>query len=121
MRFYGCYYMPAGNNWCGQGSEPAPVGTAALGAGRWAHLDLAGNTYQWTLDWYANIFVDPCADCAYLTPVRPVGAVGAAVLSGRVERGSDFESAPSDLVPTNRSENAPGDPSQGGVRCARAP
>jgi formylglycine-generating enzyme required for sulfatase activity len=45
----------------------APVGTAALGAGRWGQLDLAGDSWEWTLDWGAP-YVDPSVDGAYLQP-----------------------------------------------------
>jgi sulfatase modifying factor 1 len=46
----------------------APVGTAALGAGLWGQLDLAGNVFEWNLDWAHAPYVDPCIDCTYLTP-----------------------------------------------------
>jgi len=44
----------------------APVGTAKLGAGRWGHLDLAGDVTEWLLDWMSPSFVNPCTDCAYV-------------------------------------------------------
>jgi formylglycine-generating enzyme len=43
------------------------VGTKPLGNGRWGHSDLAGNVYEWTLDWGGQYTV-PCIDCANLTP-----------------------------------------------------
>jgi len=55
----------------------APAGTATLGAGRWGQLDLAGEVYEWNLDW-RSAYADPCTDCAYLTPT-----------SNRVIRGGD--------------------------------
>jgi formylglycine-generating enzyme required for sulfatase activity len=66
---YGCYYPPgsAGFTSCRNASNIAPVGTTAPhGAGRFGQLDLAGNMYQWTLDWFAPYV--GCVDCAYLTP-----------------------------------------------------
>ena len=33
-------------------SDIAPVGSKPVGAGRWGHLDLAGNMYEWVLDAY---------------------------------------------------------------------
>ncbi len=46
----------------------APVGTPALGAGRWGQLDLTGDVSEWTLDEFASSYVSPCVDCAYLDP-----------------------------------------------------
>jgi formylglycine-generating enzyme required for sulfatase activity len=60
---YGCYYPSASGNCTGVASI-APVGHAALGAGRWGQLDLAGNLNEWNLD-YFGAYVSPCTDCAY--------------------------------------------------------
>jgi sulfatase modifying factor 1 len=67
--------------------EPAPVGTPLLGAGRWGQLDLAGEVYEWNLDWFSWSYVNPCADCAYLPAVPPELADGPPC---RVVRGGDF-------------------------------
>jgi len=71
---YGCCY-PTGagsctDSWCTGVANIAPVGTASLGAGAWGQLDLAGSFWEWNLDFYPDNteFVDPCTDCAYLTP-----------------------------------------------------
>ena len=43
----------------------APVGSASAGAGRWGQLDMAGEVWEWNLDRFAS-YADPCADCANL-------------------------------------------------------
>jgi len=90
----------------------APVGTTKMGAGRWGHLDLAGETSEWNLDVYAS-FGDPCIDCAAFQ-----GG------SGRVNRGGSFRSSASPylqsffrgdlLYATDRTSSF-------GIRCARTP
>ncbi len=102
---YGCHYGAASS------CKIAPVGIAPLGAGLWQQLDLAGELFEWTLDWYAP-YVDPCSDCAYL-------AHG----SYRVSRGGVFNTMASSLTPPYRGYfNTPwiryGNV---GVRCARTP
>jgi len=89
----------------------APVGSAALGAGLWGQLDLAGNMWQWNVDGYATPYADPCVDCASLT-----GA------SFRVVRGGLFNYFGSFLLSASRNFNLPSD-RYGliGVRCARSP
>jgi formylglycine-generating enzyme len=91
-------------------SSLAPVGTAALGAGRWGQLDLAGEVWEWTLDWYAA-YVDPCTDCANLLST-----------GHRVFRGGYFYSGTQALNPAYRNLNTPTTREDYlGVRCARSP
>jgi formylglycine-generating enzyme required for sulfatase activity len=66
---YGCDYPP--NSTCTASCDSqvmaiAPVGTAVLGAGRWGQLDLAGEVWEWNLDWYAPL--SACTDCTDATP-----------------------------------------------------
>jgi formylglycine-generating enzyme required for sulfatase activity len=93
------------------GTGTAPVGSAPNGAGRWGHLDLAGDLWEWTLDWSAT-YVNPCLNCAYLTG-SPY----------RVDRGgSFFEDDASVLLSANRNSVLPDVRYDNvGVRCARSP
>ena len=88
----------------------APVGTATLVAGYWGQLDMAGEVFEWTLDWYGT-YVNPCTNCAYLTTA-----------SSRVVRGGDFFNNPGYLLPPYRTPDGPGDGDNiFGFRCARTP
>jgi formylglycine-generating enzyme required for sulfatase activity len=106
---YDCNYPTPGGSCSG---NIAPVGTASMGAGAWGQFDLAGDLYEWNLDWYASPYVDPCTDCVNLSPA-----------SGRVIRGAYFASYPVSLLPPIRiGGNPPSSRVQGvGFRCARAP
>jgi formylglycine-generating enzyme required for sulfatase activity len=101
---YGSYYT-------GNSTGLAPVGTASMGAGRFGQLDLAGEIWEWNLDW-KNTYVTPCTDCVSLTKA-----------SYRIVRGDNFGGSVNNLVPTVRGGDiAPeGRDSNFGFRCARAP
>jgi formylglycine-generating enzyme required for sulfatase activity len=104
-------YAIYGSNYTGNATNLAPVGTATSGAGLWGQLDLAGEVWEWNLDWRQN-YVTPCTDCVNLTPA-----------SFRLVRGDNFSGTLANLVPTRRGGDiAPdGRDSNFGVRCARAP
>jgi formylglycine-generating enzyme required for sulfatase activity len=107
---YGCYY-PNGSGTCNGVASLAPVGTAAEGAGLWGQLDLAGNVYEWNLDWFST-YVDPCADCANLT----TGS------GARVMRGGDCTYNATNVLSWFRASYPPSNRSNGvGLRCARTP
>ena len=109
---YNCDY-PSGTGNCTGVTNIAPVGTATLGVGRWGQLDLAGDLWEWNLDWLATNYVVPCTDCADLTEDN-----------GRVIRGGNWaHNMSAALLPPARG--FPQDPSvpssAGGMRCARTP
>jgi formylglycine-generating enzyme required for sulfatase activity len=108
---YDCYYS-SGTSDCTV-ANIAPVGYASLGAGYWGQLDLAGEVWEWTLDWYNSTYADPCTDCANLAPAA----------SGRVRRGGEFNLAATYyLLPWVRAIDDPSVPdSVVGFRCARTP
>jgi formylglycine-generating enzyme required for sulfatase activity/poly(3-hydroxybutyrate) depolymerase len=102
-----CYFTSGGT------CAVAPVGYAAQGAGLFGQLDLAGDLWEWNLDWLAD-YVDPCVDCADMTVV-PVSA-------GRAVRGGNFAIDASNLLSPYRDDYGPVARSNYiGFRCARAP
>jgi formylglycine-generating enzyme required for sulfatase activity len=109
-----CYY-PSGAACTFTPANIAPVGTPTLGAGAWGQLDLAGNLYEWNLDWGASPYVAPCTDCADLSVVPSYATF-------RVMRGGDFFDFPRVFLPTYRNSDLPeyGDAAIG-LRCARGP
>lgn len=89
--------------------HPLPVGSKPSGDGRFGTADLVGNVSEWLLDWYADAYPMPCADCtANSTSI------------GRVQRGGAYDNLAQQLL--NRTWSRPGYVSPSvGARCARAP
>ena len=104
-----CYYPTGTLATCTGVANIAPVGTATLGAGLWGQLDLAGELWEWNLDWYAP-YIDPCADCANLT-----GG------SSRVIRSGYYLVGASQLLAPYRNDYTPTNGLDFGFRCARTP
>jgi formylglycine-generating enzyme required for sulfatase activity len=86
------------------------VGLHPAGAGRWGHMDLAGNVAEWVLDAATDVqgYVMPCVDCVNLTgPKRAIkggSSVGGAELWRTGRQGATLPTDQSDIL---------------GVRCAR--
>lgn len=92
-------------------TDLVPAGSKPAGDGLWGHSDLAGNVYEWLLDWYAASYPNPCDDCANLTPGTT-----------RVFRGGSFVNVAQDMRTGKRDTNMPSlRVYDYGVRCARLP
>lgn len=88
----------------------APVGTATLGVGPFGQLDLAGEVWEWALDWTAA-YTEPCVNCATTT--------GGGT---RARHGGSFSAGPSSLQVSYFSGAPPTERTPvNGFRCARAP
>jgi formylglycine-generating enzyme required for sulfatase activity len=101
------------------GGKVTPVGSYSGGNGFWGHSDLAGNVWEWTLDWF---------DAAWYSGAGAVCNDCAACSSGsrRVIRGGSYYDTPSVVRVAARYSNSPADRISGGganvgIRCARNP
>jgi len=105
---YDCYFGGTGPGTCTGFSNIASVGTTYGGAGVWGQLDLAGNVWEWNLDW-EEAYVSPCGDCASLSSGTT-----------RTIRGGYFEGDGTVMVPPYRTFVTPtGRTYRVGFRCAR--
>jgi sulfatase modifying factor 1 len=96
------------------GGTPTGVDRVPNGPGKWGQMQLTGNVWEWTLDFYAG-YVVPCIDCAFLANPATDGG------STRTIRGGSYQ-YPSDQLDVG---NRVGDLDtvrygNDGIRCARA-
>jgi len=109
LAVYGCYFNGAGS--CSGVTNIAPVGSVTAGNGLYGQADLAGNVWEWNLDWYLAPYATQCNNCANQT-----------VASTRVMRGGSFGFDASGLLSSLRLNYSPGDRRGSlGLRCARTP
>lgn len=90
----------------------APGSKSPAGDGRWGHVDLSGNVWEWVQDWWASPYPSTtCDDCANLGPTGV-----------RTYRGGGYQSSVSFLTASYRDDSgAPTSQSRSiGVRCARS-
>ena len=115
-----CYYPTGTLAPCTGTANIAPVGTATSGAALWGQLDMAGEVWEWSLDWNAGATAQPCVDCASLTmPETDGGPVPGRLFAGGTFYGNASYMA---LPPENDRNENPSFRDYGiGFRCARAP
>jgi formylglycine-generating enzyme len=102
---------------CTHANLTACVGSASgvgslspLGDGAYGHTDMAGNVWEWNLDWFASSYITPCDDCTFVT-----GAT-------RLIRGGAFDANATAALASYRLSFPQGWRSATfGLRCARAP
>ena len=92
------------------GSTNAVGSESPAGDGKWGQADLAGNAWEWMLDYY-DAYGGPITNAADLTPNQ-----------FRVIRGGAFDYHDTNLLTSFRYDFDPTTRnSDQGVRCARAP
>ncbi|MBI4704545.1 MAG: formylglycine-generating enzyme family protein [Deltaproteobacteria bacterium] len=108
-----CHYavMDDGGHGCGRDST-SPVGSKPAGASPYGALDMAGNVWEWTADWYGKAYY---AASPERNPTGPSGG-SLRVLRGRswdLHHAMNFRASKRDwFVPEDRSRAQ-------GFRCAR--
>jgi formylglycine-generating enzyme required for sulfatase activity len=109
---YDCAADGSGAGACAFG-DMLPVGSKSpQGDGKWGHADLAGNVWEWTLDYARDPYrLKTCTDCADLQAAPH-----------RTFRGGGFPNERFYLTTATRIDDVPTDRDYDvGFRCARAP
>ena len=87
------------------------VGSEPKGYGKWGPADLAGNVWEWALDWSSG-YVNPCKDCGDLDTGHTARGI----------RGGGFSDDPSNVLASYGLGSPPDTRDYTiGFRCARAP
>jgi formylglycine-generating enzyme required for sulfatase activity len=107
---FDCNYPASGGGTCSGFANMTAVGSLPNGAGRWGHLDLSGELWEWVLDWSAT-YANPCVDCS-----------DSSTGTTRQMRGGSFHNPVGLILPTYRYDWPPNlRDNSVGVRCARVP
>jgi formylglycine-generating enzyme required for sulfatase activity len=110
LAIYGCWYA-SGGRYCDMVTDVAPVGSAPAGNARWGQSDLAGNVWEWNLDFSEDPYPVPCQDCADLTDN-----------SLRAVRGGSYlENSENQFTSFRLFDTPPRPDYLRGFRCARTP
>ena len=119
---YANYWDGMPNPTCTPNGGPNFVGSESpKGNGRWSHADLAGNLFEWALDWSASTYPQvSCTNCANTDAATARTSPKGQPL--RVLRGGGAHFAASHMLTSNRDDD--GDPTDHGslvgARCARS-
>ncbi len=111
---YANYSGADGGAFCAD-SGPNNVGTEPMGDGynnKWGQSDMAGNIWEFSLDWFASAYLNPCTDCANLAPGTSREVRGGSFRDDTVVLLVSLRGNP--VNPTGRWDNI-------GPRCARTP
>ncbi|MBK9035116.1 MAG: SUMF1/EgtB/PvdO family nonheme iron enzyme [Myxococcales bacterium] len=95
-----------------QVAAPTRPGLHTLDLARWGQRDLAGNVWEWVIDFHASPYPSTqCTDCA-----------NQSAAANRVIRGGGYSSNTTQVITSYRSSAVPATPrSVVGFRCARNP
>jgi formylglycine-generating enzyme required for sulfatase activity len=109
LAVYGCYFNGSGPGTCAGTANIASVGSIPAGVGKWGQADMAGNLWEWVVDWSAT-YTNPCQDCSNTNAG-----------SSRTLRGGSFQLDATRLVTSYRGGTLPSNVLYYvGARCARS-
>jgi formylglycine-generating enzyme required for sulfatase activity len=109
---YANYHVNPDGGTCTPVAATVPVGSFPKGQGLWGQQDISGNVWEWTADSNASTLLNPCVNCANLTP-GPDASVLRGGGYGDVQAGMYASVRYRDAL-TVRYSNY-------GIRCARSP